>query len=442
MKTVAMSMKKGTRRAAGVILAGVMLLTMGGCKSASDSSGEAQSAASSQAEQTQERAGQTEERVEQTQKTAEQTQKPVLDEKKQAAVNHLLTVWTDYLQTMDKLYGSELWALDYTDAFLESSDWSDLSRARTACIASARYLSELTMTEKDLTDEEYLTLAQAGIDSAYQSYEFQSVQTSAEDARQEVRDHLLEALENDIFMKSGMDTLKDRAEACRDSITYMCQYYCATTNYLLLTLNDEKVAGDYWKTMQSSFPVLTGAGLEWMDEEDGLKKTTDKILDALEEIEGRQADIRSKTSADLYNMGQLIDKKDLDGLAASANSISGAPALLPAPDWYQPEHAKYLSYVQKEGGDISYPESGDDLTEDVYSVYFQVEQVSREEIREYVNLAAGIGNNAWEKDDNSWYIAMPDYNIGLAYEDSCVTITIVGQDITFAPAWYLMALGK
>lgn len=442
MKTVEMRMRKGTKRVLGAMLAGAVLLAINGCGKSSESNGEVQSTVPSQAEQRQEQVEPTQKQDEPTQKQDEPIQKQADDdEKKQAAVNHLLTVWTDYLQTLDKLYGSELWALDYTDAFLESSDWGDLSRARTACIASARYLSELAMTEKDLTEEEYLTLAQAGIDSAYQSEEFQSVPTFAEDARQEVRDHLLAALENDIFMESGMDILRDKVAVYRDSITYMCQYYCAATNYMLLTLNDEETAADYWKAM-SSYPVLSGAGFEWMDDETSLKKTTDKILDAYEEIQGRQADILSKSSADLYNLEQIIEHADIDGLAASAHSLSGAPVLLPAPDWYCPEDAKYLSYVQKEGKDIAYPESGDELTEDAYSVYMQVEQVSIGEIKEYINLASGIADDTWEGDDNNWYIVMPDYYIGLTLKDDCVTIIFVGQDITFAPAWYLAVQGK
>ena len=50
-----------------------------------------------------------------------------------------------------------------------------LAKARTACIASARYLSELSMTEDDLPEEEYLILAEMGIDTGYQSVEFASV---------------------------------------------------------------------------------------------------------------------------------------------------------------------------------------------------------------------------------------------------------------------------
>lgn len=91
------------------------------------------------------------------------------------AVQHLLTVWSDHLDILEKMYASELWALDYVEAYLESGDWKDLVRARTACIASARYLSELSMTEEDLSEEEYLVLAERGIDTGYQSVEFASV---------------------------------------------------------------------------------------------------------------------------------------------------------------------------------------------------------------------------------------------------------------------------
>ena len=362
--------------------------------------------------------------------------------KEKAAVDHLLTVWTDYLQTMDHLYGSELWALDYTQAFLESSEWSDLSKARTACIASARYLTDLSMTEEDLTGEEYLVLAKAGMDTAYQSVEFQSVQALADGAHQEVRDRLLVGLEGDVFSTGSIEVLKKETAAFRDAITYMCRYHCAITNYMLLTLKDEERSADYWKTMQENCPVLAAAGYEWLHDETGIKDHTEKILDDYEAIQARQADILSALKADLYRMGQIIENNDIGALAASVHSISGAPVLLPAPVWYDPENAKYLSYVRQADERILYPESGDELTEDVYGTYIQMENVSRTDMDEYRNRIRELADDVWEKEGDTWYIAMPGYQVQMQLEDGHATILFVGQDITFAPDWYLAMQGN
>ena len=104
------------------------------------------------------------------------------------AVQHLLEVWSDYLQTLDQMYASQLWAMDYVDAYLESGSWEDLGKARTACITSAGSLEELAMTEEDLTEEEYLTLAEAGIDAEYQSLAFSGLPDELDDAHLVIRE--------------------------------------------------------------------------------------------------------------------------------------------------------------------------------------------------------------------------------------------------------------
>ena len=45
---------------------------------------------------------------------------------KEQALEHLLKVWSDYLQVQEDMYTSELWALDYAEKFLDTGDWGDL----------------------------------------------------------------------------------------------------------------------------------------------------------------------------------------------------------------------------------------------------------------------------------------------------------------------------
>ena len=160
---------------------------------------------------------------------------PSGDSDVEQAVQHLLTVWSDHLDVLENTYASELWALDYVEVYLESGDWKDLVKARTACIASARYLSELSMTEDDLSEEEYLILAEKGIDTGYQSAEFASVPFFAEEAHNIIRNQLLVGLEGDIYLENSIRALRERVSAERESISVLCQYICVETNYLLLT---------------------------------------------------------------------------------------------------------------------------------------------------------------------------------------------------------------
>lgn len=404
--------KSAAKRILSVMLTAAVLLSMNGCKA--PSAGGETSAAAGSTEQTQQQNADTE-----------------------AAVDHLLTVWTDYLQTMNDLYASELWALDYTDTFLETSDWSDLSRARTACIASARYLSDIAMTEADLTQEEYLALAQAGMDTAYQSVEFQSVGELADSAHQDVRDCLLATLESDVFSVDSVEILRQETEIYRDAVTYMCKYNCASTNYMLLDLKDEKRAAEYWQAMEEKFPVLMAAGYAWVDDENSVKDEADKILDEYETIFSRQADILSALNADVYRLQQIIENNDGEALAASMHKISGAPALLPAPVWYTPEDAQYLSFVNQGNGDLLYPETGDVLSEDAYGVYLQVENVSRQDVIDYVDKVKEITKGVSEAEEGVWYIEMPGYMVRVKQENNLVGVMFLDKDITFAPGWYV-----
>ena len=97
------------------------------------------------------------------------------NEQAEEAREHLMRVWSDYLRVQEELYASELWALDYVETYLDTGDWDDLARARTACIASVQLIAELSMTEEDLSDEEYVVLAENGADTAFLSGEFEAV---------------------------------------------------------------------------------------------------------------------------------------------------------------------------------------------------------------------------------------------------------------------------
>jgi hypothetical protein len=351
---------------------------------------------------------------------------------------HLLAVWSDYIGVLDKMYASELWALDYVETYLESGSWTDLTKARTACIASARYLSDLSMTEEDLSEEEYLTLANAGIDAGYQSQAFSSLADTLEDAHVSIRDNLLESLECNVFDDSSIDILKEEVKVQRESISCMCRYDCYETNYLLLTLGDDTVSKEFWSSMQEKYPALSTGCDDWIDTEEELKAAADKSLDEYEDTILMQSRLISMLSADLYEMEQIIVNGDLEALTESAYLMSGLPELLPLPSWYSPETTGYLSVILAEDGSVAYPESGDNLADANYGMYIQVEGVSEEDIDAYMELAENYAEYTWKEEDcAAWYIMMTDYHVKIDWEDNAATILFNGEDITFAPVWYI-----
>ncbi len=357
---------------------------------------------------------------------------------KEQALEHLLEVWSDYLQVQEEMYTSELWALDYAEKFLDTGDWGDLVKARTACIASARFLSELSMSEEDLSDEEYAALAKAGADTAFQSIEFESLSGKVDDQHTFVRSRVLEMLEGGVFLSKDIEFMQEAIALQKEYIAYMCQYECLMTNYLLVTLDDERNAAAFWEKLPEKYPVLCKEGPQWNDNETDLEKNADKCLDQVEEATLSQVELLAEMKADLHNMTAILEKGDVEKWMRSAFPMKNTPEFLPMPDWYDPETARYLTFIKEEDGNIAYPESGDQLEDASYGVYLQIPEISSDEIDTYVSLVQDIARNVWKQgDSDTWDIEMTDYNIRISLEEATATLLFDGQDVTFVPVWYL-----
>lgn len=351
------------------------------------------------------------------------------------AVQHLLEVWSDYLQTLDQMYASQLWAMDYVDTYLESGSWEDLGKARTACITSAGSLEELAMTGEDLTEEEYLTLAEAGIDTEYQSLVFSGLPDELDDAHLVIRERLLESLESDVFYKDAVEMLEEEVSVQRKKIACMGDYACAMTNYLLLTVQDYTDEQSYWNTVQKEYPALTADGPEWKKTEAEVLEAGDSSLDAYEEISLEHAELLSRMEANLYETKQKGQSGE-EALEEAAFLIQDTPDFLPAPEWYDSAQAGYASFRKGKDGSLIYPESGDELEGDGFGVYMQMEGISREEMAAYMAAAEQYADTVKEEED-VWQIIMPGYEVQVEWEDQVVTVIFYGEDVTFAPEWYL-----
>lgn len=363
---------------------------------------------------------------------------PSVPEEVVTASEHLLSVWYNYLDVLDKMYAGELWAIDYVEAYLESGDWNDLTKARTACIASVQYLKELSMTEADLTEDEYKLLADAGIDTGYQTISFQSVAEALDDAHADIRRHLLEGLERDVFDKYLVEILREEVSVQRKYISGICCYTACQTNYLLMTLKDVVDSKTAWEFVQQAYPTLFGEYGEWIEAETELKALGDAYLDEYEEVVLKRAELISMMEADLYRMAQIIQNNDIQAMMEASYPMSNIPDLLPKPVWYNPMQTGYLSFIAAEDGSISYPETGDELGDTEYSMYIQVEDVSEENIIAYLASLGSYAEHLWEaQEDKTWYIKMPAYNVSIHWEENTATILFNGADVTFAPSWYI-----
>ncbi len=354
------------------------------------------------------------------------------------AADHLVTVWKDYLRTKEGMYASQRWASGYAEAYLDSGDWQDLVKARSACIASARYLEDLCMAEDNLTAEEYAALALGGVDAAYQSEEFQSLTGDIETAHTFVRGTLLEHLEEGVFFENDMDVLKEELACKKDEIMLTSRYDCLTTNYLFLQLGEK----EQWDSLTEDYPVLFGEASEWIDEEEDVSEAAEDVFAEMDSLTYRMDGIEAILDAAEYDQEQIEQSGDLDLLRSQLHEMTNVPDLLPVPVWYnsQPDVSGYISYYRTEDGEMIYPQSGDNLDEipyETYGVYMQVKDVSREDLVSYLETAGEAAELVRQEEDNEWLIKMPDYAVNMEWENNTVTITFLREDITFAPSWYI-----
>lgn len=405
-----MRRRKGIlRRSMPFLAAGIVVLSVQGC---SAERGEAGSAFSSRSDR------QTEEAEE--------------------AAGHLLTVWSDYLRVREEMYASELWALDYVENYLETGSWDDLSEARTACIASARFLSDLSMEEEDLSDEEYVVLAEAGMDVSFQSEQLRTIENDLEESHTFIRNRLLESLEENIFYSNSAERLKEDIALERECLSYWLESECNTLNYLLLTMEDKEKAEEYWENFLEKYPTLASESLKWNDSKSELEKQEDQCLDSVQEILIGKADLEAAMQADIYELEQIIEKGGSGEWENISLAMNNMPVLLPMPEWYDSETAGYLSFTKDEEGNVVYPESGDELTDDFYGVYIEIERVSEEEIDTYIDMVRNMAQEVEKiEDKEEWNIMMPDYSVQISLQDNIATLIFYGQDVTFAPVWYL-----
>ena len=149
----------------------------------------------------------------------------------------LLDHWTQYLTVKEEIHSQMHWVLDYVDTCLADNQWDSLLKARAACNAAAWYLQGIVLPEFTLTQEQCDSLIGAGIEADFVQAEYLNLPTALRQERNTLAS--LDALLNhDLFLQASWENLSIWSEACRSALKDQAQYYCLSTNYLLLQLEE------------------------------------------------------------------------------------------------------------------------------------------------------------------------------------------------------------
>lgn len=354
------------------------------------------------------------------------------------AKKHMLTVWADLLAARDTLYKTQLWAYDRVDVFLETRDWDELSKARTACIAAAASLREqenAALSLSDLSDGEYDALFSAGMDIEYQSLELERCSSDIQTARESIRDIFLAELEASGPFSAGLlSILGDEAALARRELDCYAVYDCLMTNYLLLSLDLPEEAERFWDAMPEQYPSLCLGRGEWLRNSGDIELRAQEDLDRLEDLETDRSKILSKEKA-------LYDSMTDGQPAADAVALRHAPALLPAPVWYDPDEAIFR-LVDENGGSVPLPEAGSEPEPYTRSVLLRLEQVTEREVEQYLEALSAASVRVRREDGGDSLILTEEYQVRVSVNDGGVSVLFRNQDVTFAPDWYIRAASQ
>ncbi|MBE5780133.1 MAG: hypothetical protein E7331_12500 [Clostridiales bacterium] len=337
-----------------------------------------------------------------------------------AAEEKLLFVWETNLAKTQDIYQHIFWALDYVDAWTESRSWQDLACARTACMLVCGYIDELEPPQLTLSSEEIVELNEKGYNvEILESYGAEV--GLAKQMQQTIRIILVPLLEEDAFYAISMESVVDMSSAMRQELLVYCQYEQLATNALMLPMFSPEEAEVFWQRMKDTYPVLFFADSAWSDDEAALEDANASLdFDIVITAEQRKESREKIIMTDLE-----------DGLLPELIEISGLPAGLPVPVWYDSVSAEYLSYGLQEDGTVIYPACGDDLTPEVCYEMVQQPDISLEQVEAYVEL---LNPDRLKQKGNTWVFLTEDgKGVQISWQDQQVQFLFLEDTSSFMP---------
>ena len=341
------------------------------------------------------------------------------------AKTRLVSEWEIGLEAAEKLYGNMLWALDYIDAWTQSTNWDDLACARTACILISGYLNEAEYPSLTLTNEEKIELAKAGVTTDILMDYSLPVGTQQE-MYDYFRRHLLPRLDTEACWQYELESVKDLAGAIRLYLRMDCDYLRLATNYLYLPLYDHAEAEERWSVLQARYPIIFPAEFAWMDDAASMEKLNDDLL--------VDTDIPAELNGALIRCVER-DKRALEylieGAMAPMLDIANQPDVLPIPLWYDTELAGFAPFRYNDDKTMTFPKCGDMLTVEDCNIYLQQTDVSLEQTEGYMDMIRSYVK-AMSRTENAWTVLMEDYTVSVSWENQAVVMFFLGESSTLS----------
>ncbi len=343
-----------------------------------------------------------------------------------AETEEKLALWRPFLTAMTDVYEKTLWTLDYIDAFIADPTWDNLVMAKAACVLLANELVQYPYPSHGLSAEDLALMEQQGYDSTC---------FSAYPIVQEEADEFLFYIWNTIFPFLDIYSIRPDdvrfiqlfSSVARDRIDFFRRDTCRIMNAFFLPMYPSSGAEALWAQLKSEYPFLFADAPAWEYDMETLDRISAQDMD--------EADIvgRWQRMIDMYlsfSENQIFDQEH--GLPLpDPIPVSGAPALLPPPQWYDPFFATYECLYYDQNGTACFPACGDVLSPEKCRLVARIPDVSVYDVERYIELIRSRALKVTQK-NASWTVLMDGYGIGFYCRDGGVTVVFHEQSSGFA----------
>lgn len=325
--------------------------------------------------------------VTETQLTPAETNPSVSREDKEA----LLKSWEAALKVQESLCRYIGWTLDYLDVFTADNSWDSLLKARAACLSTELAFQNSPLPEYTLTDAQYKALQDGGIDAEMVKTEYLGM---AELVRSDLYTlNLLDMmLHEDVFYTAIASELHTWSETHRALMASTAEYYCYTTNYLLLQLDMPEV----WEQMPEKYPNLFSHATEWMTDEDEIMATASLCLNHYEACFMDMNDFLGHSEYVLDLVKEALENADLENLQKEIHTVEGVPCYIPAADWLLVDEKHYYLLTDPNTQKKVKVQCGQEIESAPTAFYAECAGISLEEVQAYAEQLAywGLSVNA------------------------------------------------
>lgn len=344
----------------------------------------------------------------------------------------MLQLWTDYLYYRQLHSMANTWAYSYIETFLNSREWTDLSRARSVCIGAVEYLKGLEERAKSLTmlsDEDIAALNSAEIDNSYIAVEIENYLWVLEQDRQILESNYRVRLENlDEMSSSDLEIFGSQVKLKRSMQKLTNESLCNQTNYLLAGLNRPEIAQEYWDALPEVYPAIFSERCEWLDNDDLIYAEASRISKEWDKLEDENAKITAAQTAQELK----------PNAPAQEFPVKNPPQLLPSPSWYNSARTIIYNFYEQEDGTYSPLELNAEPPQKPVSVSMYIGNVGEADYAAYIEQLREQGFAPYRV-NNEWVVSFPDYYVIIEYDAGTVSIQFIDEDITFAPQWAIQA---